>query len=144
MAMLSKYRGVGAFVRTAYTSGSGTHAFNAATIRATITVVGGGGGGGSASTQGGGGGGGGEFVQVMIPVAGGSSRTYAVGAGGSGGTAGGNNGTAGGNTRFAGLSALGGLGGTYSGSSASAGGFGGGKQHTDSRSEERRVGKECR
>ena len=112
----------GGTVVTHYTSGSGTHTFNASTKAVDLLMVGAGSGGGSgyqgASAASGGGSGScaGSVIQnINIPIANfGATASYTVGAGGAGGAAVttnntvGNNGSVGGNTLFAGISCNGG------------------------------------
>lgn len=117
---------------TSYSSGSGTHTWNAASKYALVLLVGGGGGaGGGTGTTGsnsaaGGGGAAGDLVYAWLRVTGGASESYAVGAAGSnGGT--GSDGTAGGNTTLGFLQANGGSG----GGSAASGGKGGSSAQMD-------------
>lgn len=88
--------------RTTYTSGSGTHTFDARCSRAKVRMKGGGGGGGGAgaadgNVAGGGGEGGYEELDITsVP----SSSAYAVGAAGSAGSSSSGTGGTGGNTTF--------------------------------------------
>lgn len=111
-------------IRTVYTSGSGTHNFNANTKRWRVRGVGGGGAGGgvgnanaSEACAGNGGGAGGFFEHLDYTDF--TSKSYAVGAAGAG--ASGAQGGAGGNTTFGSITANGGSGGAAGASGSSAG-----------------------
>jgi hypothetical protein len=89
---------------TVYTSGSGTHTYDASTTHADIEVLAGGGGGGGVDGQAGvgnnaasSGGGAGAYARKYVAVTGGTGSSYTVGAGGAGGT-GNVDGTNGGNS----------------------------------------------
>lgn len=108
-----------------FTSGSGTYTTPAGVTRIEVEMVGGGGGGGacSAATQGaGGGGGGGGYIKAIItsPAA---TYSYAVGAGGTGGSS--SDGSVGSSTTFGANTAGGGSPGIRGGSGVGNGGPGG-------------------
>lgn len=120
---------------TVYSTGSGSHSWNASATQATVVMVGGGGGGGGVAggTAGqsavGGGGAAGGFLKhhyTSLP----SSPSYSVGAAGAAGASGGGNGGAGGSTVFDSggtpLTAQGGGGGTFTAESAAIGATAGG------------------
>ena len=89
--------------RTVFTSGSGTHNYDADTISLRFIVCGAGGGGGAAITAAGegaagSGGAAGGVAQKMVARGAANSCTYAVGSAGAGGTTGGTEPVAGGNS----------------------------------------------
>lgn len=113
-----------------YTSGAGTHTFNAAAkwYRYVVQAAGGGGGrplNGSGAGAAGGGGGAGEYVSGFLPVTS-ASVTYEVGAAGVGATTAQTDGGAGGRSRLGNIVSQGGFGGSGANVNPALGGRGGG------------------
>ncbi len=118
----SSFGGSAPIVTTEYTSGAGTHTYNAATRYVRYVLVGGGAGGGrcNATTNGGGGGGAGATLEGgYYPQ--GASDAYEVGAAGLGATANNTAGTTGGKTSLGLLTAFPGR----AGASGTGAGYGG-------------------
>jgi hypothetical protein len=114
---------------TKYSSGSGTYTPTSGMVKIRVRMCGAGGGGGGVSNAGvngvGSGGSSGGYLEFWMSAAQvGASKSYAVGAAGTGATAGANSGVAGGNTTFADWTATGGGKGNGTAGSASTSVFG--------------------